>query len=128
MSWNLKNDRPIYIQLVEQIQMRIISGIYQSGGKLPSVRELATEASVNPNTMQRALSELERLGLVYTNRTSGRFITENEELIKKMKSDLAKEQIYEFISHMKELGIEIEELIEILLEESKKEAEKEASL
>ena len=80
MPWNLDSDRPIYLQLMERIQHDIISGTYKPGDKLPSVRELAMEASVNPNTMQKALSELERIGLVHSRRTSGRFITEDESM------------------------------------------------
>ena len=77
MAWNLDADKPIYAQLVEIIQMQIISGQYRAGDRLPSVRELAAEASVNPNTMQKALAELERNGLIYTQRTSGRMVTED---------------------------------------------------
>ena len=73
MPWELDNDRPIYLQLMERIQQDIVSGIYKPGDRLPSVRDLAVEAAVNPNTMQKALSELERSGLVYSQRTSGRF-------------------------------------------------------
>ena len=80
MAWDLKSDRPIYTQLVEEIELRIISGRYEAGEKLASVRDLAAEAAVNPNTMQRALAELEQRGLVYSQRTSGRFITEDKEL------------------------------------------------
>ena len=76
MPWDLDDDRPIYLQLMERIQQDIISGIYKPGDKIPSVRDLALDAAVNPNTMQKALSELERSGLVYSQRTSGRFITE----------------------------------------------------
>ena len=72
MPWNLDSDRPIFLQIIEKIRLDIVSGYYQPGDKLPSVRELAAEASVNPNTMQKALSELERTGLVYSQRTSGR--------------------------------------------------------
>ncbi len=82
VNWEFQSDRPIYTQLVEQIKLRIISGIYKPGDKLPSVRDFAQEASVNPNTMQRALAELEKDGLVYSQRTSGRFITEDIEMIK----------------------------------------------
>ena len=64
MTWHFENDRPIYTQLLEQIRLRIISGIYAAGSRLPSVRELAGEASVNPNTMQKALSELEQSGII----------------------------------------------------------------
>ncbi|WP_040197441.1 GntR family transcriptional regulator [Candidatus Soleaferrea massiliensis] len=104
MTWELKTDRPIYTQLVDQIKLRIISGIYAPGEKIPSVRDLAFEASVNPNTMQRALSELERDGLVFSQRTSGRFITEDEKMINEIKDSLAKEQILEFFEKMEKLG------------------------
>ena len=79
MPWNLDSSRPIYLQIIERVQMDIITGRYQPGDKLPSVRNLAQEAAVNPNTMQKALSELERSGLIYSQRTSGRFITEDKE-------------------------------------------------
>ncbi|MEG2145266.1 MAG: GntR family transcriptional regulator [Lachnospiraceae bacterium] len=114
MPWKLDNDRPIYIQLTERIQHDIISGIYQLGDKLPSVRELAIEASVNPNTMQKALAELERSGLVYSQRTSGRFITEDLELLKKIKADLAKEHIKAFLEKMKLLGFQEEETLTLI--------------
>lgn len=93
MPWILDSDRPIFIQILERIRMNIISGKYQPGEKLPSVRELAAEAAVNPNTMQRAFAELERAGLVYSRRTSGRFITEDQEMIETLKADIAKEKI-----------------------------------
>ena len=70
MSWNLSNDRPIYMQILEILQMRIVSGYYKPGDRLPSVRELAAEAEVNPNTMQKAMSEMERTGIITTLRTS----------------------------------------------------------
>ena len=76
MSWELTNDRPIYMQLMDYIKLGIISGQYPAGSKLPSVRELASIAAVNPNTMQKALAELESTGLIYSNRTSGRFVTD----------------------------------------------------
>lgn len=81
MAWNLDSDRPIYAQLLERIQLQIVSGIYAPGDKLPSVRDLAAEASVNPNTMQKAFAELERSGLIETKRTSGRFVTEDKNMI-----------------------------------------------
>lgn len=85
MSWNLNSERPIYAQIIERITLDIISGIYLPGAKLPSVRDLAQDAGVNPNTMQKALSELERTGLVLSQRTSGRFITEDLTMIEKTK-------------------------------------------
>lgn len=114
MSWTLDNDRPIYLQLMERIQRDIIAGVYQPGDKLPSVRELALEAAVNPNTMQKALSELERSGLVYSQRTSGRFITEDTEMLTQMKKELATEHIQEFFQKMEQLGFSRAELLTLV--------------
>lgn len=114
MAWNLTSDRPIFIQLVEKIKLDIIRGVYRPGDKLPSVRELAAEASVNPNTMQKALSELERTQLVYSQRTSGRFITEDVSMIENIKKDLAKETIEQFFTSMKQLGYQPEEILLLL--------------
>lgn len=114
MSWTLDNDRPIYLQLMERIQRDIIAGVYQPGDKLPSVRDLALEAAVNPNTMQKALSELERSGLVYSQRTSGRFITEDREMLTQMKKELATEHIQEFFQKMEQLGFSRAELLTLV--------------
>ena len=122
MAWKLDNDRPIYAQIVEKIKLRIISGFYQPGSKLPSVRDLALEAGVNPNTMQKALSELERIGLVHSRRTSGRFITEDETMIKQLKTETATEHIREFLKSMEHLGftrLEILELVQDTMKEEK---------
>ena len=123
MPWDLENDRPIYLQLMERIQQDIIKGVYQPGDKIPSVRELALEAAVNPNTMQKALSELERSGLVYSQRTSGRFITEDKKLLSHMKSELAKTHIHDFFTSMRQLGFCDEEILELVTEAIKKETE-----
>jgi len=114
MNWNLTSDRPIYAQLMEQIIRRIVSGEFNVGEKLPSVRDLAQDAAVNPNTMQKALSELERTGLVYTQRTSGRFITQDGNLIEEMKANLAKEQITDFLEQMNQLGFNKEQIMDLL--------------
>lgn len=116
MPWNLNSDRPIFIQLIEKIQIDIISGRYASGDKLPSVRELAQKASVNPNTMQKALAELERTGLVYSQRTSGRFITEDTGMIERLKTELAEEIIMEFLADMQKLGYQKKETLSLLTE------------
>lgn len=116
MPWNLDDNRPIYLQLMERIQHDIISGVYQPGDKLPSVRDLALDAAVNPNTMQKALSELERGGLVYSHRTSGRFITDDSTLLKKIKTDLAQEYISTFLSQMRRLGLNDSETLEMIKE------------
>lgn len=122
MPWDLKSDRPIYIQLIEEIELKIFSGEYTPGSKLPSVRDIAQEASVNPNTMQRALSKLEEDGLVITHRTSGRTITEDVEMIKQAKNRLALQQITEFLDKMQLMGFEKKETLALLnkmLEEMK---------
>ena len=89
MSWNLSKERPIYIQLVEQIKLQILSGHYRPGERFPSVRELATEAAVNPNTMQKALAALEQEGLLIGSRTNGRTVTSDASLIGSMRDELA---------------------------------------
>ena len=114
MAWDLDADRPIYAQLVERIQMQIVSGYYPPGGRLPSVRDLAAVAAVNPNTMQKAFAEMERSGLIVTQRTNGRTVTEDEELIKKIKASLAKEQVQSFFEKMKELGYTEHEVVKLL--------------
>lgn len=114
MAWNLNSDRPIYAQILEVIQLRIIVGQYRPGEKIPSVRELAAEAGVNPNTMQKALSELERSGLVMAQRTSGRIVTEDMEMIKQTRNMLAREQVEAFIGKMKELGFNKKEIMALL--------------
>ena len=121
MPWNLDSSRPIYLQIIERVQMDIITGRYQPGDKLPSVRDLAQEAAVNPNTMQKALSELERSGLIYSQRTSGRFITEDKELIHQMKKELAAAEVSAFVAHMKQLGITPEEIRQLLAETTEEE-------
>ena len=114
MPWDLDNDRPIYLQLMERIQQDIVSGVYKAGDKLPSVRELAIDAAVNPNTMQKALSELERDGLVHPRRTSGRFITEDETMLKNLRDELASRHIQDFMEKMKQLGFQEKETLEKL--------------
>ena len=120
MPWNLDSDRPIFLQIVEHLQYEIVSGYYGPGQRLPSVRDLAAEASVNPNTMQRALSELERDGYMHSERTSGRFITEDKGKIGELKKQLATAQIEVFLQAMKKLGLSNEE-IQVLVKENMKE-------
>lgn len=111
MTWKFDSDRPIYTQLTRQIQMRIVSGFYPPGGKLPSVRELAAEAAVNPNTMQKAFADLERIGLIITLRTNGRIVTEDTKMINETRQKLAGEYLDRFIAQMRELGFSREEII-----------------
>ena len=121
MPWTLDDTRPIYLQLEDIIKSKIIAGIYKPGQKLPSVRDLAAEAAVNPNTMQKALAELERSGLVYTQRTSGRYITEDTAIMQNLKHQLAHDLIHQFLEAMAHLGYTREESIQLLIEESKEE-------
>jgi len=124
MPWELRSDRPIYTQLIEKIEQKIYSGVYPPGTKIPPVRELAQEASVNPNTMQRALARLEEIGLLYTHRTSGRFVTEDTALIKQLKNRLVQEQVRDFLEKMQQLGFGRDEIltaISKIMEENKDE-------
>ena len=103
--------KDIYAQIIERIEMQIISGYYKPGDRLPSVREFASEAGVNPNTMQKALGELERKQLIITQRTNGKVVTEDFSMIEDVKKQFASEQIKMFLQKMNELGIGKEETI-----------------
>ena len=117
MDWTFTDDRPIWQQLTEQLTVRILKGEYPPGGRLPAVRELASQAGVNPNTMQRALTELERDGLVYSQRTAGRFVTEDKAMIETAKRALAERHITAFLDAMTRLGYRREEVINMLRQE-----------
>ncbi|EOS23184.1 MAG: GntR family transcriptional regulator [Lachnospiraceae bacterium] len=114
MAWQMNSDRPIYSQLYDKILIRIVCGIYKAGNRLPSVRELAAEASVNPNTMQRAFSELEHSGLIVTQRNSGRVVTEDLTKIEEAKHQLALAQVNSFFANMRELGYNDHEILELV--------------
>ena len=111
MIWEYSKDKPIYAQIIENIKMSIISGKYKPGEKLLSVREMAVLAKVNPNTMQRALQELEKDNLVFAKRTSGRFITEDINMIDELKESFAKKQIMDFYEKMKSIGLTKDEIM-----------------
>ena len=117
MEWNFRSDQPIYAQLISGIKLGIVSGVLSPGERLPSVRDLATEAGVNPNTMQRALQELEREGMVFSQRTAGRFVTEDVNLIEKAKRNFADEHIRAFLEGMGRLGYSRGEILSLLQEE-----------
>ncbi len=116
MEYVFDNQRPIYIQLVEKLKLEIVSGRLKPGDRISSVRDLAIAFKVNPNTMQKALLDLESQGLIYTERTNGKFVTEDEKLIEKVKMDFAKEKVNQYISDMKNIGITFEESIKYLQE------------
>ena len=121
MEWKLTDDRPIWSQLSDLVASQIAAGVYGPGERLPSVRELAAEAGVNPNTMQRALTELERDGLVYSQRTSGRYVTEDKDAIAAARHALAGDRVRSFLADMGRLGFEKEELLSLLRQEMEKE-------
>ena len=110
MSWTFDNKKPIYLQIMEKIKLQIVSHTLEPNQQLPTVRELASEASVNPNTIQRALSDLEREGFVYSKRTTGRFVTKDKELIAQSRKQLSEEELEHFVSSMIHFGYEKEEL------------------
>ena len=109
MQWELRGDRPIYQQLVEKLTEQIVSGQLAAGEKVPPA-----QAGVNPNTMQRALAEMEREGLMFTNRTSGRYVTEDREMIGKVREQIAGERITEFLSGMSQLGFTEQDIVALL--------------
>ncbi len=119
MAWKIDNSIPIYLQLMDYIQQDIASGVYKAGDKLPPVRELALIASVNPNTMQKALAELERLALVYSKRTSGRYITDDEVLLADMKKRLASDHVKTFVERMETLGFSRDEMKQLISDYNK---------
>ena len=109
MIWKLNEDRPIWVQLKEQLGKQIVTGRYSTGERLPSVRDLAKEAGVNPNTMQRALASLDQDGLTVTSRTSGRCVTTDEEVISALRRDIARGIIDNYLEAMAEMGYSQEE-------------------
>ena len=121
MDFELQSSRPIWLQLAEQLGRRIVTGVYPSGSRFPTVRELAAEAGVNPNTMQRALSQLESEGLVITNRTAGRTVTMDVAVLNAMRKRLAEELRGKYISDMKELGYSRSQAVEFAAAETEEE-------
>lgn len=121
MQWNITADRPVYVQLIEQMEQMLAAGQFQAGQRLPSVRELAAQAGVNPNTMQRALAELETRGLLVTQRTAGRSVTEDEKRIADLKTQLAGQRAQDFLQAMRQLGYSGEETVHLLQAAAQKE-------
>ena len=116
MEWNISGGRPIWQQLKEQIAVGIVTGKYPPGSKLPSVRELAVDAGVNPNTMQRALTELERDGLARSMGTVGRLVTEDCEKIDALRKLIAQDVMKQYLTGMNQLGFSSEEAVKVLEE------------
>ncbi len=120
MGWKLTNDRQIWMQLVEVLRMRIVTGQYPAGERMPSVRELAAEAGVNPNTMQRALSALEESMLVSAVRSTGRFVTQDEALIATAREKIAEEELDQFLIQMHQLGYDTDAIAQLIAKRRKK--------
>lgn len=121
MAWKFDQGNPIYLQIIQVLESKILSGEYKPGDKLESVRDLASLAGVNPNTMQKALSEMEGMGLIYTQRTAGRFITEDAATIKNLRLATAQSKTDEFVGELNRLGYTTDEIIRIIKGEYKKE-------
>ena len=119
MDFHIKDARPIWQQLSEQLKKRIVTGFYAPGSRFPSVRELAAEAGVNPNTMQRSLTQLESEGLLITNRTVGRTVTTEEETLSAIRNELAKAQTTDYLEAMGRLGYSSRQCAEFILEGDK---------
>ena len=117
MAWQFRTDIPIYTQLIAQIQQQIVSGALLPGERLPSVRDLAAEAGVNPNTMQRAMMEMEREELVHSQRTAGRFVTEDAQRIRQLRESMARQRVKEFLEGMYLLGFQTEEIVAFVQKE-----------
>ena len=117
MDWSLDDDRPIWQQLTQQLTRRIITGVYPPGSRLPSVRELAAEAGVNPNTMQRALAQLDQDGLAKADRTAGRLVTQDTEVLDRVRRGEARSVIRQYLDAMSALGYSRERAAELLKEE-----------
>lgn len=114
MKWDLNNDQPIYQQIVVHMEKAVIANVYPPGSRLPTVRDLAAEAGVNPNTMQRALAELESSGLFNSQRTSGRYVTEDVGYIKQLRGEIAEKHTDEYLSAMGQLKYDTPEIIEFI--------------
>ena len=117
MEWKLSDDRPIWLQLSQQLARRIVVGAYPPGSRLPSVRELAAEAGVNPNTMQRALAQLDQTGLTRTDRTAGRLVTQEQAVLEQARRQEAQVAIGQYFDAMAQLGYDRAGALELLEEE-----------
>jgi DNA-binding transcriptional regulator YhcF (GntR family) len=114
LGWQFNSDKPIYLQICDRISRDIISEVYPSGQQLPSVRDLAVRAGVNPNTMQKAMAELEQSGLVTSHRTSGRYVTKDRTMLEKLKHDLISGGVEAFFEAMEHLGIKPSETLALI--------------
>lgn len=116
--WEFNNHSPIYLQIQNQLILKIITGIFKPGDRLPSVRDLAVETKTNPNTIQKALQELETIALISTQRTNGKFVTEDLKIIQRFQRKITEEKIYKFMNEMKALNVDLPTVITLLKEKA----------
>ncbi len=121
MHWKLEGSSPVYLQLMEHIRRAVLTGEYSPGGRIPPVRELAAQANVNPNTMQRALTALEAEGLLVTCGTSGRFVTSDQQVLAALRKSAVKAVVLESAKEFRALGISLRQAADLLLELEKEE-------
>ena len=119
MAWSFSSDKPVYLQIADRITKAVLSGEYRAGEQIPTVRQLALEAAVNPNTVQRAFSELEHEGIIISKGTTGRYVTEDVEVIEHCQNKMAEQIVIEFLRNMDQLSIAKEEVIAMIKEEVK---------
>ena len=124
MKWEFKNGIPIYLQIISQIKVMIASGELSAGSKIPPVREMAVEAGVNPNTMQRALTQLEQEGLLYTQRTAGRFVSEDKNVMKELRKAMSEQYIADMFHNLEKMGMDKQEIIAAVKNYEKDKGEK----
>lgn len=111
MSWKFNDNQPIYKQISEELEKEVISGVYQPGDQLPSVRDLAMQAGVNPNTMQKGLMNAEQDRIIYSDRTRGRFVTDDQSIIDSLRQKISKAMIRDFFNNMRSLGIDDDSIV-----------------
>jgi len=116
MAWQFSSDKPVYLQIAERIRRAVLAGRYPSGSQIPTVRQLALEAAVNPNTVQHALAELENEGIIIARGTIGRYVTEDRQVLENCRKRLAEELVYGFLESMAQLSISEEQIIAMIRE------------
>lgn len=118
MAWKFTSEKAVYLQIADRLTKSVLSGEYKPGEQIPSVRQLALEAAVNPNTIQHAFTELENNGLIISKNTVGRFVTDNAAIIEECRNNLAKNIVKDFIKNMTQLSITPEQILKFIEEEN----------
>lgn len=116
MAWKFTGDRAVYLQIAERIKKSVLSGVYPPGVQIPSVRQLALEAAVNPNTVQHAFTELEHQGIILSRGTQGRYVTEDTETIEACRLEMARQYVQGFLKDIEQLGISEDQAITMIKE------------